>query len=176
MNLAKKKQLASEVLGVGKNKIKFASDKLPEIKEAITKQDIRDLYKEGFITVRSIKGRKSKAKRRTRVGPGKIRIKVKHRKRDYIRITRKLRNYLRELRNQGKINDEVYWQLRKKIKARYFKSKAYLKEYLESIKKTNPEESFKTESKIKPKKIAEKKEKLKKQEKKKSKSKGENKK
>ena len=167
MNLAKKKQLAAEVLNVGKNKIKFASDKLPEIKEAITKQDIRDLYKEGFITIKSAIGRKKKKKRKTRVGPGKIRIKVKKRKRDYINITRKLRSYLKELKNQGKIDNEVYWQLRKKIKMRYFKSKAYLKEYLvtiENIKKDN----IKTEDKIKPEKQEKKKEKSKK-----TKSKGE---
>ena len=168
--LDKRKALASKVLGIGKNKIRFDSNNLASIKEAITKQDIRDLYKEGFITIKVTIGRRRKIKRKTRIGPGKIRVKVKTRKRDYVRITRKLRNYLRELRNQGKINSEVYWQLRKKIKSRYFKSKAYLKEYLENIKKTNPKESLKTESKIKPKKITEKKEKSKK-----TKTKGENK-
>lgn len=162
MNLAKKKQLAAEVLNVGKNKIKFAGDKLPEIKEAITKQDIRDLYKEGFITIKPIAGKKKKNKRKTKKGPGKIRIKVRKRKRNYIIITRKLRNYLRELKNQGKIDNEIYWQLRKKIKARYFKSKSYLKEYLENIEKNNQKEIFKTETKVG---------KLKKQEKKKEKPK-----
>ncbi len=160
MNLGKKKQLAAEVLGVGKNKIKFASDKLPEIKEAITKQDIRDLYREGFITIKSAVGKRKKHKKKTRTGPGKIRIKVRKRKRDYIQITRKLRNYLRELKGQGKVNNEIYRQLRKKIKIRYFKSKAYLKEYLESIEKTNLKENFKTKTKIeKPKKQEKKKEK-----------------
>lgn len=157
MNLAKKKQLAAELLKVGKNKIKFASDKLPEIKEAITKQDIRDLYKEGFITIKSAVGKRKKKKRKTRIGPGKIKIKVKKRKRDYIRITRKLRGYLRELKNRGEINEESYLDLRKKIKARYFRSKAYLKEYLESIKKTNLEGDFKTKTKVEKSKKQEKK-------------------
>jgi large subunit ribosomal protein L19e len=139
MNLAKKKQLAAKLLNVGKNKIKFANDKLPEIKEAITKQDIRDLYKEGFITIKPTVGKRKKHKRKTRIGPGKIRITVKRRKRDYMRITRKLRNYLKELKNRGEINNESYWEIRKKIKRRYFESKAYLKEHLEEIKKNKKE-------------------------------------
>lgn len=158
MNLAKKKQLAAALLNVGKNKIKFASDKLPEIKEAITKQDIRDLYKEGFITIKATAGKRKKTKRKTRIGPGKIRTKVKHRKRDYIRITRKLRNYLRELKNRGEIDRESYWETRKKVKRRYFKSKAYLKEYLEDMKKSKKESKIETESE-KPKKQESKKQK-----------------
>jgi large subunit ribosomal protein L19e len=158
MNLAKKKQLAAALLNVGKNKIKFASDKLPEIKEAITKQDIRDLYKEGFITIKATVGKRKKTKRKTRIGPGKIRTKVKNRKRDYIRITRKLRNYLRELKNRGEIDNESYWEIRKKIKRRYFKSKAYLKEYLEDIKKNKKEAKTEIKSE-KPKKQENKKEK-----------------
>ena len=169
MNLGKKKQLAAEVLGVGKNKIKFASDKLPEIKEAITKQDIRDLYSGGFITIKTTRGIKKKIKRRTKRGPGKIRTKVKTRKRDYIMITRKLRNYLRELRNQGTIDNESYWQLRKKVKSRDFKSKAYLKEYLKAIEATKAIES----SKAKVKAEKSKKKETKKEKPKKIKAKGE---
>jgi len=167
MNLAKKKQLASEVLGVGKNKIKFASDKLPEIKEAITKQDIRDLYKEGFIIIKPVNGRRMKKKRRTRIGPGKIRVKVNKRKQDYIKITRKLRRYLKELKNQGKINSENYLDLRKKIKMRYFRSKAYLKEYLATIENVKKDD-IKAGIETKPKKQAKKKEKTKTKEAKKS--------
>ncbi|MDD5192317.1 MAG: 50S ribosomal protein L19e [Candidatus Nanoarchaeia archaeon] len=158
MNLGKKKQLAAEVLNVGKNKIKFASDKLPEIKEAITKQDIRELYKEGFISIKTTIGKRKRIKRKTRIGPGNIRTKVKHRKRDYVRITRKLRGYLKELLKQGKIDSETYRDSRKKIKMRYFKSKSYLKEYLtanKEIKKDNIEIEVKTK---KQKKSTEKKE------------------
>ena len=40
LNLNKKKELASKVLKVGKNRILFNTEGLSEIKEAITKQDI----------------------------------------------------------------------------------------------------------------------------------------
>jgi len=135
MNLSKKKELASKVLRVGRKRIHFVSDKLQEIKEAITKQDIRDLYKEGYIVIKEIKGRKKIKKRKTKRGPGKIKKKVNKRKQKYVKLTRKLRKYLKELKNQGKIEKELYWKIRKKIKMSEFKNKASLKDYLEQIEK-----------------------------------------
>jgi len=135
MNLRRKKQLAARVLRVGKNRISFDENKLPEIKEAITKRDILDLQKDGIILIKEIKGRKKKKKRKTKRGPGKIKKKVNRRKQTYVRLTRKLRNYLKELRIQGKINNELYWDLRKKIRMKTFRSKAHLREYLETIEK-----------------------------------------
>jgi len=150
MNLANKKILASKVLKVGKNRVKFDSERLSEIKAAITKQDIIDLHKDGFIEIKPIKGRKKIRRRKTRRGPGKIKKKIKNRKQTYVKITRKLRRYLKELKNQEKITKELYWGLRKKIRMRTFKSKANLKEYLETIEKVDLQS--KTENKNKSKK------------------------
>ena len=130
MNLNKKKELASKVLRVGKNRIQFNSENLPEIKEAITKQDIRDLYQSGIIGIKPVKGRKKIVKRKTRRGPGKIKKKVDKRKEVYVKITRKLRGYIKELKKLGKISNEEYISLRKKIRMRMFRSKAHLKEQL----------------------------------------------
>ena len=132
--LRKRKALASKVLGVGKNKIIFDSSKLPEIKEAITKQDIRDLYDAGIIMIRESRGTKKKIKRTTKRGPGKMKRKVKPGKREYVIITRKLRGYVSELKTQGKLNQNEFENIRKKIKARAFKNKAHLKEHLEAKK------------------------------------------
>jgi large subunit ribosomal protein L19e len=129
-NLNKRKELAAKVFGVGKNKILFNTLRLSEIKEAITKQDIRDLYNDGAIMVREVNGRRKKAKRTTRKGPGKIKWVIGNKKRKYITITRKLRAYVSELRIQGKITMPQYNELRKKIKARTFKDKAHLKEQM----------------------------------------------
>ncbi len=43
MNLRTKKELAAKALKVGKERIVFVEARLDEIKEAITKQDMRDL-------------------------------------------------------------------------------------------------------------------------------------
>ena len=130
MNLRKRKQLASKVLGVGKNKILFDESRLAEIKEAITKQDIRDLFQSGLISIKETRGRRKNIKRKTRRGPGKIKIKVVNRKRNYMLLVRKLRRHIKEIKIQGKISKEQYEELRKKIKSSEFKSKAHLKEYL----------------------------------------------
>ena len=133
MNLAKKKALAAKVLGVGKERIIFLSSGLNEIKEAITKQDIRDLKNHGFILAKETKGRRKIAKRGRR-GRGNVKIKVDRRKKEYISTTRKLRGYVSYLVEQGKLSVEMRNDLLKKIRNRFFKSKSHLKEYLEETK------------------------------------------
>ena len=134
MNLSKKKSLAAKTLGVGKSRIIFAHPRLEEIKEAITKQDIRDLHKEGAILVREVHGRKKVARKAKRASSGNIRKKMKPGKREYIIITRKLRSFLNEHGNSGLSREEIK-NNRKKIKNRMFKNKNSLKEYLGGIKK-----------------------------------------
>ncbi len=135
MNLGKKKELAARTLDVGKARIFFVKENLNEIKEAITKQDIRDLHKAGAIKIKNIMGRKTNDGIKKRRSAGNVRLKVNTRKRDYIIITRKLRNYITELRNQGKINSEFYKELRKRIRNKEFKSKANMKAFVEENKK-----------------------------------------
>lgn len=132
-NLRTKKELAAKALKVGKNRIVFNAEGLSEIKEAITKRDIKDLKNEGIITIRPVKGRKKVERRKSRRGPGKIKKKVKHRKQEYVKITRKLRKYLMGLRDKGKVDRELYWDLRKKIRMRDFKSKANFRDYLSGL-------------------------------------------
>lgn len=133
-SLDKRKELASKVLGVGKRKICFDTEKLAEIKEAITKQDIRDLNAEGIITVKPKKGRKTKKKRKTKKSVGKVKKKVKKRKQKYVKLVRKQRKYIKELKKQEKISSEDYRGLRKKIRSKEFRDKAHLKEHIESNK------------------------------------------
>lgn len=153
MNLRTKKQLASKVLKVGKNRIHFDSDKFAEIKEAITKQDIKDLHSAGFISIKPIKGRKKIVRRKTKRGPGKIKKKVNKRKQTYVKITRKLRKYLKELKIQGIIRKELFQELRKKIRMKDFRSKMHLKEYLENIEKIDFGIKIERPKKVKKKKV-----------------------
>lgn len=131
MNLTKKKELAAKVLGVGKNRILFLEENLPEIKEAITRMDIKDLYDAGAIQIKEIAGRKKNVKRKNRRRTGKIKKKVNNRKAEYVIITRKLRSFTRGLVRTGAISKEQNREIRKQIKARKYKSKRHLKESLE---------------------------------------------
>jgi len=135
MNLGKKKLLAKRTLKVGKERIFFVKSRLEEIKEAITKQDIKDLKSDGAIIVKDIKGRRKNKNKKIKKSTGNIRKKVNTRKRDYVIMTRKLRSYIRELKKQGKLPRDEIIDIRKKIRNKTFRSKAHLKEYVGGLKK-----------------------------------------
>jgi large subunit ribosomal protein L19e len=131
MNLLNKRELAAKVLGVGKNRLYFVNENLAEIKEAITRQDILDLYKAGAIQIKEIKGRRKIIKRKNKRKTGKVKKKVKKTKAEYVIITRKLRTFLKHSMKTGKVDKEKYREVRRQIRARKFKSKRHLKEHLE---------------------------------------------
>ena len=135
MKLEGKKDLAARTLGVGKHRIIFNLERLSDIKEAITKQDIRDLVNDKAITLKEIGGRKKIVRRKHRRRAGSIKIKKKDGKREYVILTRKLRNYLADLRKKNKVTSEQYYKIRKEIRAKDFKSKANLKERIENWEK-----------------------------------------
>ncbi|MBI3334624.1 hypothetical protein HYZ97_04000 [Candidatus Pacearchaeota archaeon] len=130
MKLDKKKNLAARTLSVGKERIVFNTQRLNEIKEAITKQDIRDLVTAGAITLREINGRRTVVRRKNRRRAGSIRKPARKGKRAYVILTRKLRRFIRELLDQNKLTKENYVTLRKQIRMHTFKSKAHLKEHI----------------------------------------------
>ena len=134
MDLSKKKSLAARTLGVGEGRIRFNVKNIDEIKEAITKQDIRDLVSNKAIFVNEIRGKKAK-KPRKRARAGSIRMRPNNRKREYIILTRKLRAYLSEIRKHETINKEEFLTLRKGVRSKIFRSKAHLKEYIQLMKK-----------------------------------------
>jgi large subunit ribosomal protein L19e len=145
MKLESKKDLVARALNVGKNRIVFNTARLSELKEAITKQDIRDLKESGAIHIREIRGRKTKIKRKTRKRYGSVKKKVKGGKKEYVRITRKLRSYSDYLRKTKQISQENYLELRKEIRASAFKSLAHLKERISQFEtiKTKEEKNVK---------------------------------
>jgi large subunit ribosomal protein L19e len=133
MNLKKKKILAAKTLKVGIARIVFLKPRLDEIKEAITKQDIKKLNEDGAILIKNIKGTKKVEKKAKKRGPGNIKKKINKRKRDYITMTRKLRKHISGLKKQGELSNKEFTQIRKKIKNKEFKSKAHLKEHIKRI-------------------------------------------
>ena len=140
MNLEKKKSLAARTLNIGRDRIIFNAYRLEEIKEAITKQDIKDLISSGAILIKEIKGRKKLVKRATRKRSGSKRKSIKKGKRGYIIITRKLRNYLYSLKKKQALSNSNFYILRKEIRARSFDSLAELKERIGEIKWESHEE------------------------------------
>jgi large subunit ribosomal protein L19e len=133
MQLNKKKELASKVLGIGKDRIIFMPASLAEIKEAITRQDIADLKKSGAIQIKEVRGRKLIQRRKHRRGIGKVKQRVPQKKTIYIALTRKLRGTARGLLAMKKITNEQYRKIRTMIKASRFKSRRHLIESLKEL-------------------------------------------
>jgi len=135
MNLRIKKELAKRALNVGKERIVFVKERLEEIKEAITKQDVQDLYQDGAIKIREVKGRKKVVKRKRARGTGKIKKKVNRRKKDYVIMVRKQRAYVKDLVERKKLEKKDAKEIRKKIRNKKFRSKAHLKDYVGGLNK-----------------------------------------
>ncbi len=134
MKLDKKKSLAAKVFNVGKSRILFVEPRLAEIKEAITKEDIKALHQEGAILIKEIKGRKTVVKRRRRL-QGNIKVHVNKRKQEYVKLTRKLRAYVVDLQKSKVLSADEVKSIRKKIKNKEFKSKAQLKDYAQTLRR-----------------------------------------
>ncbi|MEK6840626.1 MAG: 50S ribosomal protein L19e [Nanoarchaeota archaeon] len=129
MNLGKKKKLAMRTLDIGESRIVFLKSRLEEIKDAITKQDIRDLVKSGAIIIKEKKGRRSVEREKSR-SVGNVHQKAREKKREYIILTRKLRRYMKSLLSLGNISKENLAEIRKKIRNRDFKSISGIKEHI----------------------------------------------
>ena len=55
-DLSAQKRLAADVLGVGKNRVRFDPEAQGEIADAITRDDVRDLIEDGVIEAEPTKG------------------------------------------------------------------------------------------------------------------------
>ncbi len=130
MKLEQKKELIARTLGIGRARIMLNKERLLEVKEAITREDIRALVKDKAIIIKEIKGRKSHKTRKTRRRAGSKKKNPRKGKKIYVKLTRKLRAYASSLKKLGQINREKYRNIRKEIRARAFRSKAHLKERL----------------------------------------------
>jgi large subunit ribosomal protein L19e len=130
MKLENKKALASRTLNVGRNRIIFNTERLSELKEAITKQDIRDLLASGAIHIKEKSGRKTKKQRRTRRRAGSIKKTVANSKAHYVSLTRKLRSHLAHLKKTNQMTGENVTKVRKEIRASAFRSLAHMKEHI----------------------------------------------
>lgn len=145
MQLRTQKKLAADVLKTSKKKIVFDPERLEDIKEAITKTDIRGLISEDAIKKNKIKGtsrvrtRANKIQRRkglrkgasTRKGTKSARVS---RKSTWMKKIRTQRKFLRLLKEHEIIANKTFTELYLKAKGNFFRSKRHIKIYLEEHK------------------------------------------
>ena len=140
MQANKLRRLASRVLKCGQSKIWIDPNGLERLKEALTKEDVRLLVKDGVIRERrdaghsrgrarvlhakKRKGRKSGAGKRT--GTRKARVGQKRR---WMANVRSQRETLQRLRKEGKIKGAfTYSKLYNMVKGGYFKGRKHLEQ------------------------------------------------
>jgi len=133
VNLTLQKRLAAVILKVGRTRVWLDPEKMDDIKNAITRADVRKLINRGYIkaTREKIKKSKPKKKRRgvgSRKGAAGTRLSSK---RKWINTVRPLRKMIKELRDTNKINKATYRKLYLSIKAGTFRSRTHLRLYLQ---------------------------------------------
>lgn len=142
MKLTTQKRIAAQILKVGAGKIWFDPEKLSEIKEAITKSDIRSLIREKTIKAKKLpyqsKVRTRMARMQKRKGlragqgsrKGKRTARVS-RKRAWITKIRTQRKFLRYIEEKKHIDNAVFKELMAKAKGGFFRNKRHIKVYLQ---------------------------------------------
>jgi large subunit ribosomal protein L19e len=142
MELKVQKKLAASVLKCSKSRIRFDSERLDEIKEAITKADIKALIIDKAISRKPVsstsrfRARKKIVQKRkgrqkgagSRKGKRTARLPKKRAWINQIRIQREFLKYLRDKKVVGK---QVYRNLYLKCKGGFFRSKRHLKLYID---------------------------------------------
>jgi len=143
MNLKNQRRMAAKILKCGENRVWIHPDYIEDVSEKITRGDIRQAIDQGLTQARQKKGisrsniKKAKAQRSKgrRKGHGSRKGTKKARypkKRRWIKTIRPMRERLRELRGEGKIDRRTYREFYRQSKGGVFKSKAHLEQQLRS--------------------------------------------
>lgn len=169
MNLKVQKRLAAQILNCSPDRVRFDDDRLEDIKQAITKRDLKLLIGDGAITkkpgnftskvrARKLALQKRKGRRKgegTKKGKFTARFKPKKTWMNKIRVQRE---FIKLLLDKGILTRLAYRELYLKSKGGYFRSRRHIKLYLEeheelfvdktAVKKVNLEETSKKQRKV----------------------------
>ncbi|HUV02192.1 MAG TPA: 50S ribosomal protein L19e [Desulfobacteria bacterium] len=141
VNLAKQKRIAAQVMKVGEGRVWIDPEASEDVAEAITREDIRGLIKEGTITIKQKKG-VSRARARVRATQKALGRRKGHgsrkgakgaresRKNRWITKIRALRRRLKEYRDEGSMDKTTYRRLYNKANGGEFRNVAHLKDYI----------------------------------------------
>jgi large subunit ribosomal protein L19e len=144
VNIKKKRELVARILGVGSNRVRFEPDRLEDVGDSITRENIRSLVNSGAIwTVQrkgTSRGRSVDKKSVWKIhgkGPGSKKGKRTARvgkKAVYVVRVRSMRYHLKVLKERKDINNDVYWNLYKKVNGGQVRSLAHLRDLVKETK------------------------------------------
>jgi len=141
MKMNVQKRLAAEVLGCSTKRVWFNPERLADIKEAITKIDIKGLIKDHAIEKKPVKSvsrvrariRQKQKRGGRRKGYGRRKGKQGARQAEksvWINQVRAQRELLKKMKEKGLITKPVYRSLYNRSKGGFFRSKKHLKLYI----------------------------------------------
>ena len=141
VNLKAKKRLVARVTGVGVHRVKFDTDHLDDVADAITRSNIRSLITAKKIKIKAIAGtsrgrsqfkKSQKGKRGTTQGSKQGRKGARVGKKDvYVAKVRALRRLLKIAKDRKELTNPEFWALYKKVGGNTVRNKAHLRLLME---------------------------------------------
>jgi large subunit ribosomal protein L19e len=128
------KKLAADILKVGQSRIIMDPEHLEDIKNAITRRDIRKMISKDYIKVKRSKikmpnlyPKKKKRGHGSKKGSSRAKLTKKEK---WMHTVRPLRRMLKELRDKGSIDTKTYRKTYLLVKSGMFRSRSHLRLYL----------------------------------------------
>ncbi|PSG98817.1 MAG: 50S ribosomal protein L19e [Nanohaloarchaea archaeon SW_7_43_1] len=142
-DLKSQKRMAAEVMDVGKTRVRIDPGEQEKVEEAITRQDIRNLVESGVIEKRDVKGTskarskeiKKQKKKGRRKGHGNRKGKKTARKgskKKWMERIRAIRKRLKEMKEEGEVDNDTYWSLYDRAKGGFFRDTKHLENHVEN--------------------------------------------
>jgi len=144
VNLRAKKRLVSRVTGVGIHRIRFDTDHLIDIADAITRANIRSLITANTIRIKPFTGtskgrahfkKAQRNKRGTTQGSKKGRKGARVGKKTvYVAHVRALRRLLKIAKDRKDLTNPEFWVLYKRVGGNTVRNKAHLRTLMDEIR------------------------------------------
>jgi large subunit ribosomal protein L19e len=142
MSLVSQKQLAADILKIGKSRVWVDPEDTDRVSSAITREEIKKLIHQGTIKklpeLGISRGRKRVRSQELRAGrhkgPGSTKGSKHQSKKRWIARIRSIRKRLRTLRDKRFLTTQVYRKLTLMAKGGTFRSAAHLDEYVDTHK------------------------------------------
>ncbi len=146
VNLKAKKLLVSRIVGVGVNRVRFDSEHLDDVADAITRDDIRSLITANTISIKSFKGTsrgraKTKKIQKSKRGAGQGAKKGRKgarvgKKAVYVKKVRSLRYILKIAKDRKEIDNKIFKSIYKKIGGNTIRNRAHLRTVISEEQKS----------------------------------------
>lgn len=144
VNLKTKRRLVSRILGVGANRVRFDSEHLDDVADAITRDNIRSLVTANVIEVKPIKGTSrgrsyfkkfQRHKRGTKQGSKKGKKGARVGKKEvYVKKMRSMRHQLKVSKYRKEITNKDYWNLYRQVTGNQIRNLAHLRSLIEETR------------------------------------------